>query len=128
VAGGDAIAICATGAVMSFALEVRALLAAEGVSAAVIDVPVLKPLPESWLRDALARFPHVVTLENHNVVGGLGSAIAELRAGDGAGSVARYGVPDVFSESCAFDKLFKAHAPPATIAADVVRRLAGRAG
>jgi transketolase len=76
----------------------RALLAG-GVSVSVVNVAVLKPLDTATVRSVAADARVVVTAENHSVIGGLGSAVAETLAEAGLGRVLRrVGLQDTFAE------------------------------
>ncbi|GIX46864.1 MAG: transketolase [Candidatus Tectimicrobiota bacterium] len=109
--GSDALLIT-TGTVLSLALEAAGHLQREGVSTGVLHVPTLKPLDTETLLDALAAVPVVVTLEEHTVVGGLGSAVAELIAETPfhpAKRFKRLGLPDVFPEGYGSQASLMAH-------------------
>lgn len=76
---GSDVTILATGSILELALEAHELLMAEGVSTRVVSVPTLKPLDESVLRSAHGT-KGIVTLEEHSLIGGLGSAVMEKAA------------------------------------------------
>ena len=89
-----------TGTMSKMALDAAARLETRGLSAAVLHVPTLKPLDIPGLEAILARFPVILTLEEHSVIGGLGSAVAEVLAEAGFSGpkrFARLGLPDAFS-------------------------------
>jgi transketolase len=92
--------IFVTGGVLAEALAATDILAEEGISVAVVDVHTLKPFDESGVRRAAQGRPVVVTLEEHNVVGGLGSAVAEalLEGGVAPRKFQRIGLADCFPE------------------------------
>jgi transketolase len=75
---GNDVAIIACGIMVYEALRARSLLAERGISAAVLDMHTIKPLDEGALIEAARRCGAVVTAENHNAIGGLGSAAAEV--------------------------------------------------
>lgn len=79
VDGGD-IALLFTGAIADEVLEARELLATAGVDAAVVSFPTVKPLDADAIAELAARFTVLVTVEEHNVVGGFGGAVAEVLA------------------------------------------------
>jgi transketolase len=95
--GSDAV-IFSIGAILAEALEAAGLLAKEGVSVRVVDVHTLKPLDTATVAAAAAECGTVVTVEEHNIVGGLGGAVAEacLEAGAPVRSFHRIGLRDVF--------------------------------
>jgi transketolase len=75
--GGDA-SIIAVGPVVPFALEAHVILKREGIRARVINMSSIKPLDESLVMRAATETGHIVTVEEHNIAGGMGSAVAEL--------------------------------------------------
>ena len=78
--GGADVAIVATGGVVAGALAAAESLAADGIDAAVVNMHTLKPIDEHLLRELAARTGRIVTVEDHGVVGGLGSAVVEALA------------------------------------------------
>ena len=87
-----------TGLGTRWALEAAEILAVNGVETAVLHVPTLKPLDAASVTSFAARFGSVVTLENHSVIGGLGSAVCEAVAEAGLRCrVQRRGVPDAWA-------------------------------
>jgi 1-deoxy-D-xylulose-5-phosphate synthase len=95
--GPDAM-LAAYGAMVPEALRAAELLAARGIEVSVLNARFAKPLDEAVLADALARYPLLVTIEDHFLTGGFGSAVLEFaaeRPGPGA-RVLRLGVPDRF--------------------------------
>ena len=98
---GSDVMIAATGSMVRRALEVADALAARGVDAGVVDVFHLKPFPGEVLLQMVDGCDRVVTLEEHFVTGGLGSAVLELFADHGvAKRVQRFGFPDRFCYEC----------------------------
>jgi len=98
VPGTDA-ALFASGMMLAAALAAASALGEHGVSVSVINVPVIKPLDTATVRAAAAGASIVVTAENHSVIGGLGSAVAETIAEAGLGRpLRRIGIRDTFAE------------------------------
>jgi len=97
-AGAD-VTLVAMGIMVSIGLEAADRLAAEGITAAVLDMHTVKPLDGDTLLAAARRTRAVVTLEDHNIIGGLGSAVAEYLAEHEPTPVIRIGVRDTFAES-----------------------------
>ena len=98
--GTDAL-IVTTGITLRHGLEAADRLAPQGIQAGVLHVPTIKPLDRDAILDALSGAKAVVTVEEHTVVGGLGSAVAELIAEAGmspARRLKRIGIPDCFPE------------------------------
>jgi transketolase len=80
------------------ALEAHDQLAASGISARVMDVSTIKPLDIEAIIDAAIQTDGLITIEEHNVIGGLGSAVAEVLAEHAPARLRRIGVPDRFCE------------------------------
>jgi transketolase len=98
VAGAD-VALFACGMMLAGALGAARLLGVHGVSVSVVNVPVIKPLDSAGVLSAAGSARLVVTAENHSVVGGLGSAVAEVLAEAGLGvRLRRIGLRDTFAE------------------------------
>ena len=96
---GDDVVIYACGMMVAAALAAASALARHGVSAGVVAVPVIKPLDTRTVLAAAAGARGLVTAENHSIVGGLGSAVAEAVAEAGLGRpLRRVGLRDTFAE------------------------------
>ncbi len=106
---GDDIAILASGDIMSFALEAVKQLAAEGIKARLVDFHTIKPLDEEAVKDAIDTCGNIITVEDHSIINGLGSAVAEVIAEYGKGKLFRMGVRDRFGESGPYEELLKAN-------------------
>ncbi len=99
LADGSDVAIIATGLMVGMALKARQILAAEGISARVIDMHTIKPLDEELVLKAARETGAIVTSEEASVLGGLGGAVAELVSGTCPVPVVRHGVEDTFGRS-----------------------------
>ena len=99
LADGKDVTIIATGIMVGMALKARELLAAEGISARVIDMHTIKPLDEELVLKAAKETGAIVTSEEASVLGGLGGAVAELLAENCPVPVLRHGVNDTFGRS-----------------------------
>ena len=75
------------------------MLANEGISVELISLPVVKPLDKTTILNSAKKTGFVVTIENHSIIGGIGSAISELLAEEYPTKVLRIGMPDVFGQS-----------------------------
>jgi len=105
--GKDGI-IFAIGTEVPFAIEAAAILKTRGKNVAVVNVSTLKPLDTKTILPLLKKFRKVFTAEDHSIIGGLGSAIAELIAESGANSkLMRIGMRDEFGESGKPDDLLR---------------------
>lgn len=96
---GADVTLAAAGTMVGVALEAAKLLAKDGIDARVLNVHTLKPLDEGAILAAARETAGIVTVEEHNIIGGLGSAVAEVVSAAGGGPVVRVGVADVFGQS-----------------------------
>ena len=96
---GTDVTVIATGLLVSEALEAYETLKAEGISARIINMPTIKPIDRDIIVKAARETGAIVTAEEHNVIGGLGSAVAEVVAEECPVPVIRVGVKDVFGHS-----------------------------
>jgi transketolase len=96
---GTDVALYASGMMLAPALAAARALEANGVSVSLVNVPVIKPLDVATVTSVAARAKVAVTAENHTVIGGLGSAVAEAIAEAGLGRpLRRIGLRDTFAE------------------------------
>lgn len=102
---GTDIAIIACGYMVHKALEAAEILKNEDISARVIEMHTIKPLDESLVLDAAKETGRIVTIEEHSVYGGLGSAVAELLAQKYPTPMQIIGIPDRFGESGDYEEL-----------------------
>jgi transketolase len=105
LAEGRDVTLFAYGDVVHLALAAREVLAGDGVSARVVNVPCLKPLDEQELVRQGQDTRAAVVVEDHSVHGGLGGAVAEAYARWLRKPVARTGIPDTFTESDEYPRL-----------------------
>ena len=124
--GGTDVTVMVSGGTVCHALRAADLLGREGISAAVVNVPTIKPID----REAIVKYGsatgHIVTVEDHNIIGGLGSAVAEVLAESGGGRLTRHGLSDMFGESGTYDDLYRKYRLDAGgIAAVVTEALRG---
>ena len=96
---GKDITIIATGVCVSEALSAADALQAEGIDAEVINIHTIKPLDCDLVLQSALKTKKVVTVEEHSVIGGLGSAVADVLAETNAAKPKKIGVQDVFGES-----------------------------
>ncbi len=97
---GTDVTICATGLMVSEAIEAKKILAEEGISAEIINVHTIKPLDVDTILKSAAKTGAIVTAEEHNIIGGLGSAIAEAVCENAKPvPVLKVGVNDKFGRS-----------------------------
>ncbi len=105
---GKDITIFATGLEVAHSLEAAEMLAADGIDAKVINIHTIKPLDEELIIAAAKETGRVFTVEEHSVIGGLGSAVCECLSGACPVPVTRLGVQDVFGYSGPAVKLLEA--------------------
>lgn len=118
MADGSDVTIIATGIMVDMALTAREQLAAEGVSARVINMHTIKPIDRDIILKAAAETGAIVTAEEHNIIGGLGSAVAEVVCEERPVPVMRVGVEDKFGKSGKVPALLELYGlTPAAIAA-----------
>ena len=99
LADGKDVTLVATGLMVEQALAARDLLAAENISARVVNIHTIKPLDEELILKCAADTGCIVTAEEHNFIGGLGSAVCECVSGSHPVPVKRVGVEDQFGRS-----------------------------
>lgn len=123
---GSDVTLISTGVQTVRTLEAASLLAAEGISAHVLHVPTLKPLDAAAVVAAATRTGYVVTAEDHSIIGGLGSAVAETLSERHPTPLRRVGLRDVFGESGPNDALIEKYGLAARhVAAAATQMLAG---
>ena len=96
---GKDVTIIATGVCVCEALKAAEALKQEGIDAEVINLHTIKPLDKDLVLQSAKKTGRVVTVEEHSVIGGLGSAVADVLAEANAAVLKKIGVPDVFGES-----------------------------
>ena len=102
---GNDLAIIAMGVMVSRALDAAEELAQEGIECQVVAMPSLKPIDVDLIVEAARQTGAVVTVEEHNIYGGLGSAVAEVLVEHAPVPMKRVGIQDQFSESAQFFEL-----------------------
>ena len=106
---GEDLTLFVTGDLVLQALQLHNELAIDGISVQVVNVPCLKPLPPEEIIRHGRKTRAALTLEDHNIYGGLGSAVAEIYAEFLTGPLKRIGIPDTFTESDDRDVLLNAY-------------------
>lgn len=104
---GKDVTIVATGYMTHLAVEAADLLAAEGISARVINMPTIKPLDTAILEKAARETGAIVTVEEHSIIGGLGGAVCEALAELCPVPVRRIGVPDRYGRSATAQEMLQ---------------------
>lgn len=104
--GNDAV-IFATGALVFEALKASKLLKSKGINLRVVNIHTIKPIDKEIIIKSAKECGFVFTAEDHNIIGGLGSAVAELLSENYPAKIVRIGLPDVFGESGTPEALYR---------------------
>lgn len=99
VRDGKDITIVATGLEVGFAMEAAQMLAEDGIDARVINIHTIKPIDEEIIVKAAQETKKIFTVEEHSIIGGLGSAVCDVLCEKCPAPVYKIGVRDVFGES-----------------------------
>lgn len=102
---GSDVALIANGDTVILAIRAAEELAKEGISARVIDMHTIKPLDVDCVKACIDDIGKIITVEDHNIINGLGSAVCEVAAESGKGIVKRIGIQDQFGESAPYERL-----------------------
>lgn len=102
---GTDLTLISTGETLIEAINAAKILAEQGVSVEVLDVPMIKPLDTETIIKSAQKTKAVVTLENHSIIGGLGSAVCECLSDSFPVKVKRLGTNDVFGQSGQYKEL-----------------------
>ena len=102
---GYDLTIIANGDMVSIAIEAYNVLKANGVSIRLLDMHTIKPLDIEAVRAAVRDTGKIITVEDHSVINGLGSAVCEIAADAGGCIVKRIGIQDCFGESAPYQEL-----------------------
>lgn len=106
LAEGTDVAIIANGDTVRLAIEAAEQLQADGISVRLVDMHTIKPLDVDEVKNCIAT-GRIVTVEDHQVINGLGSAVSEVVAETGGALVRRVGVQDKFGESATYEQLLE---------------------
>ena len=104
--GTDA-SIIATGATVAEALKAQEILKENGVDVRVIDMHTIKPIDRDLIVKCAKETKRIITVEDHNIIGGLGSAVCEVLSEEYPTKVERMGIPDCFGRSGKAEELMK---------------------
>jgi len=123
---GRDLAIIATGNMLAGAAEACQLLAGQGISAELVSMPTIKPLDSQLIFDLASRFRLIVTVEEHNVIGGLGSAVAAVLATEALPvRLLMAGIPDQYADPAGSQEFLREayHLTPSRLAARISTQL-----
>lgn len=102
---GTDIAIIANGDTVRLAIEAKEALAKDGISVRLLDMHTIKPLDKEAVTSCINDIGKIITVEDHNIINGLGSAVCEVAAEMGKGKVHRIGIQDQFGQSAPYERL-----------------------
>lgn len=120
---GTDVTIIATGTMLANAVKAAMSLESEGVSVCLIDMHTVKPLDTELVLEAAERTGRIVTVEEHYVTGGLGSAVAELCSANRPTPVHMIGVKDQYASNGPYEELLGLYGLQAGQIADTVRNI-----
>lgn len=104
---GKDVAIIANGDTVRLAIEAAKALADKGITARVLDMHTIKPLDVDAVAAAINDIGKIITVEDHNIINGLGSGVCEVAAEMGKGLVKRVGIQDQFGQSAPYERLLE---------------------
>ena len=121
LADGKDVTVIATGMCVQLALKARAMMEAEGVSVRVLDMHTIKPLDGEAVKKAALETGCIVTSEEHNIIGGLGGAVAEYLSENCPTPLVRHGVNDEFGRSGTAAAVLEHYGITAEVLCDKIR-------
>lgn len=124
---GEDVALAASGAMTSRAMDAAEMLAEQGIDALVANFGTIKPIDRDLVEEISRRTGAIVTCEDHNVIGGLGSAVAEAAGETRPCKIKRIGVQDHFGRSGTPDELYEAFGLTPRHVAEAAQELVGTA-
>ena len=104
---GKDVALIANGDTVCIALKAASMLAEQGISARVLDMHTIKPLDVDAIRACIEDIGKIITVEDHNILNGLGSSVADIVAESGNAVLRRIGVQDQFGQSAPYERLLE---------------------
>ncbi|ABY94158.1 MULTISPECIES: transketolase family protein [Thermoanaerobacter] len=104
---GKDVAIIATGVMVAIAIEAADKLKEEGIEATVVNIHTIKPIDKDLIVEVAKKTGKVITAEEHSIIGGLGSAVAEVLSEEYPVKIKRIGIRDEFGQSGSPKELLK---------------------
>ena len=104
---GTDVAIIANGDTVNIAVKAANELETKGIKAKVLDMHTIKPLDTEAVMDCVENIGRIITVEDHNIMNGLGSAVCEVASEAGKGIVKRVGIQDQFGQSAPYERLLE---------------------
>jgi len=102
---GSDITLISNGDVLGLCVKTKEALENSGISVRLLDMHTIKPIDRQAVLDSIATTKGIVTVEDHNILNGLGSAVAEIVAETGGCRMRRIGIQDQFGESAPYERL-----------------------
>jgi len=102
---GNDVSLIAVGDTVAIALEAAEALSAQGVEARVLDMHTIKPLDKEEVKRCIRQTGRIITVEDHNIYNGLGSAVADIVAEQGNALLRKIGIQDQFGMSAPYERL-----------------------
>ncbi|MCD7740584.1 MAG: transketolase family protein [Candidatus Gastranaerophilales bacterium] len=96
---GKDVTLITNGETLAETIECDKMLTKNGINAEIINVPVVKPIDGGTIIESARKTNRIITIENHSIIGGLGSAVCELISGNYPVKVSRIGTNDEFGQS-----------------------------
>ena len=122
---GTDVSIIANGDTVCIALEAAKQLEAQGISVKLLDMHTIKPLDEEAVMECIRDTGKIITIEDHNIMNGLGSAVSEVVAETGNAVVKRIGIQDQFGQSAPYERLLAINGITVENIVATARKLAG---
>ena len=119
--GTDA-TIIATGVTVSEAIKAQEVLKENGVNVRVVDIHTIKPIDKELIIKCAKETKRIITVEDHNIIGGLGSAVCEVLSEEYPVKIERMGIPDTFGRSGKAEELMKFYKIDSTAIVDKVMK------
>ncbi len=123
---GTDVTLIATGLLVEMALKAKELLSNQGISAQVVNIATIKPIDKDLIVDCASKTGAVVTCEEHNIIGGLGSAVAEVLCEATPVPMERIGTRDVFGKSGKPAELFREYGLTPEAIAEAAKKVISR--
>ncbi|MGG5331342.1 transketolase family protein [Enterococcus sp. AZ163] len=123
---GKEAAIVSTGLMVAKAKEAAEILSKQGINVKVINLPTIKPLDQSLLLETANEVDYFVTVEEHTVIGGLGSAVSELLSQNNPKKMSMIGIQDSFGKSGNPDELFEIYGLTVENIVESTKKLLGK--
>lgn len=123
---GKDVALIGSGVMSSQCMEAAKILEKDNIEAEVINISTIKPINEEAIIRAAKKTKALVTAENHNIIGGLGSAVAEVLAENTPTHLIRIGIKDIFGECGSYEELLNKYEMSPGHIAEAAKRIIER--